>query len=72
MILRPDIVDLKYELETLDTSMNTYVHTTSHTVPLNNNQSHLTLGMIAQDRLDVRDSIKLMEFQVGTTTLWHL
>ena len=33
---RPHILDLKYELETLDTSMNTYIHTMSHTVPLNN------------------------------------
>ena len=30
---RPDILDLKHELETLDTSTNTYIHTTSHEVP---------------------------------------
>ena len=32
---RPDLLDLKHELATLDMSTNTYIHTMSHTVPLN-------------------------------------
>ena len=32
---RPDILDLKHELATLDISTNTHIHTTSHTVPIN-------------------------------------
>jgi hypothetical protein len=32
---RPEIGDLKHELSTLDISTNKFVHTTSHTIPLN-------------------------------------
>ena len=65
---RPNILDLKHELETLDTSTNTYIHTTSHTVPLNNKQFHPTLGLVTQPHPEMTDSIELLEFQVGTTT----
>jgi hypothetical protein len=37
---RPDIGDLKHELSTLDISTNKYVHTLSHTVPLNEKAYH--------------------------------
>ena len=43
-----DILDLKQELEALDTSTNTYIHTISHTVPLNGKQFHPTLGIVTQ------------------------
>ena len=65
---RPNILDLKHELETLDISTNTHIHTTSHTVPLNNKQLHKRLGLITQPHPDTNDSIELVEFQVGTTT----
>ena len=58
---RPDLLDLKHELETLDTSTNKYIHTTSHTVPLNDKQYHRTLGMITQPHPDMRNSIELVE-----------
>ena len=35
VFMRPDLIDLKHKLATLDMSTNTYIHTTSHTVPLN-------------------------------------
>ena len=69
---RPDVLDLKHELKTLDTSTNTYIHTTSHTVPHNDKQSQPTLGMITQLHHDMRDSIELVEFQVRITTHQHI
>ena len=69
---RPDILDLKHELETLDTSTNTYIHTTSHEVPLNNTQFHPTLGMITQVHPNMSNAIELIEFQVSTTTHRHI
>ena len=69
---RPDILDLKHELEMLDTSTNTYIHTTSHEVPLNDKQFNPTLGMIAQTHPDMNHAIELVEFQVGTTTHPHI
>jgi hypothetical protein len=63
---RPDIGDLKHELSTLDISTNKYVHTTSHTIPLNEKAYHPTLGMIIASHPDMKQAIKLVEFQVGT------
>ena len=54
---RLDILDLKHKLETLDTSTNTYIHTTSHEVPLNDKQFHPTLGMITQTHPDINNAI---------------
>ena len=59
---RPNILDLKNELEILDTSTNTCIHTSSHTVLLNDKQFHVTLGMITQPHPDMSDSIELVEF----------
>ena len=69
---QPDILDLKHELETLDISTNTYIHTTSHTVPLNDKQLHKRLGLVTQPHPDMNNSIELVEFQVGTTTHRHI
>ena len=60
---RPDILDLKHELETFDTSTNTYIHTTSHTVPLNDKQFHPTLGIVTHPYPDMINSIELLEFR---------
>ena len=65
---RPDITDLKHELETLDVSTNKYIHTTTETVLLNNKRYHPTLGIISQPHPDMEDSIEHMDFQVCTTT----
>ena len=65
---RPDLLHLKHELETLDMSTNTYIHTTSHTVPLHDKNYHSLLGIITQPHPDMKNSIELVEFQVGTTT----
>ena len=69
---RPNILDLKHELETLDTSTNTYIHIISHIVPIKDKQFHVTLGMITQPHPNMSDSIELVEFQVGTTTHCHI
>ena len=63
---------MKHELQTLDTLTNTYIHTTSHTVPLNDKQFHVTLDMITQPHPDMNNSIELVEFQVGTTAHCHI
>ena len=66
------MLDLNHELETLEMSTNTYVHTTSHTVPLNDKHYHKLLGLITQPHPDMKNSIELIEFQVGTTTYCHI
>jgi hypothetical protein len=65
---RPDIGDLKHELSALDISTNKYVHTTSHTIPLNEKAYHPTLGMIVATHPDIKRAVELAEFQVGTST----
>ena len=69
---RPEIGDLKHELATLDISTNKYVHTTSHTIPLNEKSYHPTLGMIVATHPDMKQAVELVEFQVGTSTHRHI
>jgi hypothetical protein len=70
---RPEIGDLKQELLTLDISTNRwYVHTTSHTIPLNEKAYHPTLGMIVATHPDMKHAVELVEFQVGTSTHQHI
>jgi hypothetical protein len=59
---RPEIGDLKQELSILDISTNRYVHTTSHTIPLNEKAYHPTLGMIAATHPDMKHAVELVEF----------
>jgi hypothetical protein len=51
---------------------NKYVHTTSHTVPLNEKAYHPTLGMIVATHPDIKHAVELVEFQVGTSTHRHI
>jgi hypothetical protein len=69
---RPEIGDLKHELSTLDISTNKYVHTTSHTIPLNEKAYHPTLGMVTATHPDMKQAMELVEFQVGTSTHRHI
>jgi hypothetical protein len=69
---RPEIGDLKQELSTLDISTNRYVHTTSHTVPLNEKAYHPTLGMIVATHPDMKHAVELVEFQIGTSSHRHI
>ena len=69
---QPDLLHLKHKLATLDTSTNTYIHTTSHMVPLNNKPYHKKLGLITQPHPDMKDSMELAEFQCGTTSHRHI
>ena len=69
---RPDILDLKHELATLDISTNTYICTTSYTVPINEKHFHTRLNLVTQPHPDMNDLIELVEFQVGTTTHQHI
>jgi hypothetical protein len=57
---------------TLDISTNKYVHTTSHTIPLNEKAYHPTLGMIVATHPDTKQAVELVEFQVGTSTHRHI
>jgi hypothetical protein len=68
----PEIGDLKEELSTLDISTNRYVHTASHTIPLNEKAYHPTLGMIEATHPDMKQAVELVEFQVGTSTHRHI
>jgi hypothetical protein len=63
---------LKHELSTLDISTNKYVHTTSHTIPLNEKAYHPTLGLIVSSHQDMKHAVELVEFQVGTSTHRHI
>jgi hypothetical protein len=69
---RPEIGDLKHELSTLDISTNKYVHTTSHTISLNEKVYHPTLGLIVSSHPDMKHVVELVEFQVGTSTHRHI
>jgi hypothetical protein len=69
---RPEIGDLKHELLTLDISTNKYVHTTHHTIPLNEKAYHPTLGQIVSLHPDMKHAVELVEFQVETSTHQHI
>jgi hypothetical protein len=69
---RPEIGDLKHELSTVDISTNKYVHTTSHTIPLNEKAYYPTLGLIVASHPDMKHAVELVEFQVGTSTHCHI
>jgi hypothetical protein len=70
---RPEIGDLKHELSTLEISTNKkYVHTTLHTIPINEKAYHPTLGLIVSSHPDMKNTVKLVEFQVGTSTHCHI
>jgi hypothetical protein len=69
---QPEIENLKHELSTLDISTNKYVHTTSHTIPLNEKAYHPTLGLIVSSYPDIKHAVELVEFQVGTSTHRHI
>jgi hypothetical protein len=53
-------------------STNKYVHTTSHTIPLNEKAYHPTLGFIVSSHPDMKHAVELVEFQVGTSTHRHI
>jgi hypothetical protein len=72
LLRRPEIGDLKQELSTLDISTNRYVHTTSHTRPLNEKAYHPTLGIIVVTHPDMKHAVELVEFQGGTSTHRHI
>jgi hypothetical protein len=69
---RPEIRDLKHELSTLDISTNKYLHTTSHTIPLNEKSYYPTLGKVVSSQPDMKRAVELVEFQVGTSTHRHI
>ena len=45
---RHDLIDLKHKLATLDMSTSTYIHTTTHTLPLNVIQYVRMLELVTQ------------------------
>ena len=64
---RPDISHLKQELENVDISTNTFVQTTSKLVPLDHKIYHPTLGLVTSPHPDIKNAVKLVDFQQGTS-----
>ena len=50
---RPELEHLKYELENVDISTNTYIQTTSQLIPINDKIYHPTLGIITSSYPDI-------------------
>lgn len=69
---RPDVSQLKHELETIDISTNTFINTISETISIQEKIKHPTLGMVTRDHPDIKDATELIEFQPGTSTHRHI
>ena len=59
---------MKHELDTIDISTNTFVHTITETIPIQEKILHLTLGMVSAKHPDIKSAIELVEFQQGTSS----
>ena len=64
---QPDISHLKAELKNIDASTNTYIQTTSELVPLDDKTYHPTLGLQTTPHPDIKDTLKLVDFQRSTS-----
>ena len=69
---RPDVLQLKHELETINILTNTFINTISKTIPIQEKIKHPTLGMVTRDHPDIKGAIKLIKFQPGTSTHRHI
>ena len=64
---RPELEHLKYELENVVISTNTYIQTTSHLIPIDDKIYHPTLGIITTLHPDIHKAEELVEFQLGSS-----
>ena len=69
---RPELEHLKYELENVDISTNTFIHTTSELIPIEDKIYHPTLGIITTPHPDIRQAEELVEFKLGTSAHRHI
>ena len=69
---RPDVSQLKHELDAIDISTDLFLRTISETIPINKKIFHLTLGMVTAKHPDIKDTIELVEFQPGTSCHRHI
>ena len=63
---RPDLTALLHKLETLDVSTNRFMYETSHTLPLQNEGFHPTMGLVVATHPDMKDVVELVQLQIGT------
>ena len=69
---RPELEHLKYELENVDISTNTYIQTTSQLIPIDDKIYHPTLGIITKLHPDIQEAEELVEFQLGSSAHRHV
>ena len=69
---RPELEHLKFELDNVDISTNTFIHTTSELIPIESKIYHPTLGIITTPHPDIRQAEELVEFQLGTSAQRHI
>jgi hypothetical protein len=65
---RPEIGDLKDKLLALDISTNKYVHTTSQTIPLNEEAYHPTLGLIVASHTDMKHAVRIPSWDINPSS----
>ena len=56
----------------MDISTNTFIHTQSELIPIENKIYHPTLGIITTPHPDIRQAEELVEFQLGTSAHRHI
>ena len=61
---RPNLDELKWELENLDVSTNKYHFTIHETIPIRS--KHPTLGLIVKQHPDITDAVELVGIRIGT------
>ena len=62
----PYLTALLNELEALDVSTNRFMYETSHTLPLQNEGFHPTMGLVVATHPDMKDAVELVQLQIGT------
>lgn len=68
----PELEHLKYKLENVDISTNTYIQITSQLIPIDEKVYHLTLGIITTPHPNIQDAEELIEFQLGLRSQQHV
>ena len=69
---RQNLLHLKEKLKSIDISTNTFVKISLHLVPLDNKIYYSTLGIRTTLHPDIKDAIKLIIFQQGTSAHYHI
>ena len=64
---QPDLACIKQELESIDLSTNMFVETTLQLIPLDNKIHHPTIDLCVKPHPDIKDALKLINFQHRTS-----